>query len=52
MKEPNELPPRRQTAQEEGSENRRGERRRYKTNFYGQNVMSTRIDGTQAEDQN
>ena len=51
LKEPNELPPRRQTVQE-GSENRRGERRRYKTNFYGQNVMVTRIDGTQAEDQN
>ena len=39
-----EMPMRRYTIQGEKRITRRGERQRHKTDFYGQNVMATRIE--------
>ena len=42
-----ELPPRRDTVQEERRTTRRGERQRHKLNFFGQNIMISKIEAPQ-----
>ena len=44
MPQSEEVPPRRDTIQQESRIQRRGERQRHKTYFYGQNVMISNIE--------
>ena len=52
IKQETDLPPRRDTIQTSQMEVRRGERTRMMTDFFGQNIIITKIDGPQPIEEN